>query len=169
MANEINENLTFEEQNVVFDELDKAFAFLRQTVGQGNKDLDKALITFSMGVYSLGENQLISALHSFGGSFLSKSRRRMQVQPALLREEGYKFNLALLSVARRKSKIGSRQKQDTRGYGRSLDLPTRPITTKRKHSLSSVTNSNQPSAKKAGRSMISLTKHFKSKRKKKQS
>ena len=108
-----------------------------------------------MCVYSLSENQLISALHSFGGSFLFKSRRRIQVQP--------------VSVARRKSKIGSRQEQDTRGSGRFLDLPTRPITIKRKHSLSNVTNSNQPSAKKAGRLMVSLTKHFKSKQKKKQS
>ena len=106
-----------------------------------------------MRVYSLSENQLISALRFFGGSFLSKSRRRIQVQSG--------------SVARRKSKIGSRQKQDTRGSGSSLDLPTRPITTKRKYSLSNVTNSNQPLAKKAGRSMISLKKHFKSKRKKK--
>ena len=155
MANEINENPTFEEQNAVFHELDKAFAFFRQKVGQGNKDLDKGMITFPKRVCSLSENQLISVLHSFGGSFRSKSRRRIQVQPG--------------SVARRKSKIGSRQKQDTRGSGRSLDLPTRPITAKRKNSLSNVTNSNQPPAKKVGRSMISLTKHFKSKRKKKQS
>ena len=94
MPNEINENPTFEEQNAVFDELDKAFVFLRQKVGQGNKDLQKGLITFPMRVYSLNENQLISALHSFGGSFLSKSRRRMQVQPG--------------SAARRKLKIGSK-------------------------------------------------------------
>ena len=128
LPNEINENPTFEEQNAVFDELDKAFVFLRQKVGQGNKDLQKGLITFSMRVYSLSENQLISALHSFGGSFLSKSRRRMQVQPG--------------SAARRKLKIGSKQKQDTSGSVHSLDLSTRPITTKRKHSLSNVTNSN---------------------------
>ena len=152
MTNEINENPTFEEQNAVFDELDKAFAFLRQKVGQGNKDLDKGLITFSIHIYSLSKYQLISALHSFGGSFKKKSRRRIQVQ--------------LGSVAGKKSKIGSRQKQGTGGTECSLDLPTRPITTKRKHGLP---NSNQPSTKKSGRSMISLTKHFKSKRKKKQS
>ena len=108
-----------------------------------------------MCAYFLTENQIISVLHSFGGSFISKSRRKIKVQPG--------------SVARRKSKIGSREKQYTRDSGRSLDLPAHPITTKRKHSLSNVTNSNQPSAKKAGRSMISLTKHFKSKQKKKQS
>ena len=150
MVNEINENPKFEEQNAVFDEFDKAFAFLRQKVVQGNKDRDKGLITFSKRVYFLSENQLISALHSFGGSFLSKSRRRIQVQPG--------------SVAPRKSKIGSRKKQDTRGSGRSLDLPTRPITTKRKHSLSDVTNSNQPSAKKAGRSVIRKKKRKKKKK-----
>ena len=105
MANEINENPTFEEQNAVFDEFDKAFAFLRQKVGQGNKDLDKGMITFSIRIYFLSEDELISALHSFGGSFLSKSRRRIQVQPG--------------SVERRKSKIGNRQKQDTRDSGRS--------------------------------------------------
>ena len=89
MTNEINESPTFEQQNAVFDELDKAFAFLSQKIGQGNEDPDKGLITFSMLVYTLSENQLISALHSFGG----RSRRRIQVQ--------------LGSVARRKSKIGS--------------------------------------------------------------
>ena len=30
LANEINENPTFEDKNAVFDELDKAFAFLRK-------------------------------------------------------------------------------------------------------------------------------------------
>ena len=67
-----------------------------------------------MHVYSLSENQLISAFHSFGESFLSKSRRRMQVQSD--------------SVVRRKSKIRKRQKQDTRSPVRSLYLPARPIT-----------------------------------------
>ena len=75
--------------------LTKHLPFLEKKVEQGNKDLDKGLITFSMRVYSLSENQLISALHSFGESFLSKSRRRMQVQPD--------------SVVRRKSKIRKRQ------------------------------------------------------------
>ena len=79
LADEINENPTFEEQNAVFDEFDKAFAFLRQKVGQGNKDLDKGMITFSIRIYFLSEDEFISALHSFGGSFLSKPRRRIQV------------------------------------------------------------------------------------------
>ena len=155
-SNKINkDDSTLDKGNSVFDELDKAFAFFRQKAGQGNKDLDKGLLTFTKRVHRLSENQLISALHSFGGSFVSKSRRRIQVQPG--------------SVPRRKSKIGGRQKQDTRGSGLSLDLPVRSITTKRKHCFSSVTNSNKPSAKKAGRTMNSMTKHFKSKQKKMQS
>ena len=135
MANKINENPKFEEQNAVFDELDKTSTFLMQKVGQSNKELDKGLIIFFMHIYSSSENQLISALHSFGGFFLSKSRRRIQVQPG--------------SVTWRNSKIGSRRKQDTRGSGRSLDLSTHPITTKRQHSLSNVTSSNSRQPRKS--------------------
>ena len=36
LANEINENRTFKEQDAIFNELDKSFAFLRQKVGQSN-------------------------------------------------------------------------------------------------------------------------------------
>ena len=82
---------------------------------------------------------------------------------SLNQEEEYKFNLALLREESQKLEIDKSKTQEI------LAVPTRPITTKRKPSLSNVTNSNQSSAKKAGRSMISLTKHFKSKRKKKQS
>ena len=137
----------------ILEEFDNATSFLRQKIGCGNNGLETGIVKFSRRIHRLSENQLISALNTFGSNFLSKSRRKIKVQPG--------------SVSRRRSKIGSRTKQDSRGSRSSLSLPTRQISTKRKHCISDVINANQPSAKKAGRSMTSITRHFKSKGKNK--
>ena len=62
------------------------------------------------------------------------------------------------AVSRRKSKIGSRQKQST---VKTKMLPNRPESVKRKHNISDIVDLNIPLTKKAGRSMIRNTKYFK--------
>ena len=60
-------------------------------------------------------------------------------------------------VSRWKSKNGSVQKQSNL---KTKTLPTRPVKAKRKHDITAAIDSNVSSAKKAGRSMVSNTKHF---------
>ena len=106
--------------------------------GEFRKSVDKFLTRYDK--FSL--NQKKSALQSFGTTFIGKSRGKIKVQPT--------------AVSRRVSKIGSRQRQSN---NKTKVLPNRRITLKRKHKLSEVVDLNVPSAKKAGRSMISNTKY----------
>ena len=131
------------------DHLSEVFEVLSKKINQGNTEFNKAVLAFAKRFGKLSENQLQCALHSFGSIFIGKARGRIKVQPT--------------AVSRRKSKIGSRRKQDTKRVSSTKELPTRLIKTKRKHNISEVVDKNQPSAKKAGRSMISVTTHPKKK------
>ena len=93
---------------------------------------------------SFTENQKITAFQNFGSIFVRKSRNRItKVQPT--------------AVSRQKSKNGSRQKQSN---AKTKTLAIRPVKTERKHDITAAIDSNVPSAKKAGRSMVSNSKHF---------
>ena len=102
-----------------------------------------AVIKFTKRFESLHESQRISALQSFGSTFFGRKRSKINVQPT--------------SVSRRKSKIGSRQRQSSVA---TKNLPILLISLKRKHSIKEVIDKNVPSAKKAGRSMNSNTKYL---------
>ena len=56
-------------------------------------------------------------------------------------------------VARRVKKNGSRQKQGN-SHRKKLELR---ITTKRKHNISKIIDTNEPAAKKPGHTMVSVT------------
>lgn len=92
---------------------------------------------------SFTENQKITAFQNFSSIFVEKSRNRIKVQPT--------------AVSRQNSKNGSCQKQS---HVKTKTLPIRPVKKKRKHDIKAAIDSNVPSAKKAGRSMVSNTKHF---------
>ena len=82
------------------------------------------------------ENQKITAFQNFGSIFVRKSRNRItKVQPTAV----------------------SRQKQSN---AKTKTLAIRPVKTERKHDITAAIDSNVPSAKKAGRSMVSNSKHF---------
>ena len=91
---------------------------------------------------SFTENQKITAFQNFSSIFVGKPRNRIKVQPT--------------SVSRQKLKNGSCQKQS---HVKTKTVPIRPVKTKRKHDIKAAIDSNVPSAKKAGRSMVSNTKH----------
>ena len=109
---------------------------------QGDEEYRKSILKFVSRYEKFSSNQRTSAFQSFGTVFVGKARGKIKVQPT--------------AVSRRKSKIGSRQKQDT---SITKSLPHRRITTKRKHSMTHIIDENVPSAKKAGRSMVSNTKY----------
>ena len=120
-------------------ELSELFESLKEKIEQGNKQYSTSILKFTKRCGKFNESQQISAFNSFGSIFVGKTKVKIKVQPA--------------AVSRRKSKVGSRQKQDTQ---KIHDLATRPVKTKRLHSISKAIISNQQSAKKVGRSMISV-------------
>ena len=81
---------------------------------------------------------------NFSSVFIGKTRWKIQVQPT--------------AVSRRKSKIGSREKQSN---VKTKNLPSRHVSFKRKRNIAGIIDQNVLSAKKAVRSMISNTKYFK--------
>ena len=121
------------------EELSTLFESLKHKLQQGNKLYNASIKKFIRRCNNFSDSQQISAFHSFGSVFVGKTKGKIKVQPA--------------AVSRRKSKIGSRQKQDTR---KTYDLATRPVKVKRFHSISQAIRTNQQSAKKAGRSMKSI-------------
>ena len=134
---------TSEARNLVNNQL---VPFLLRKIDEHDSFLNKAIVKFVGRSTGMGNSKLTSALHTFGSTFFGAKRGKIKVQPA--------------AVARRKSKKGSRQKQDTSG-GKSIlnNLPLRDLKTKRKHCFSEIAGKNQPSANKAGRSMTSVTKY----------
>ena len=115
-----------------------------EEVKKGDNEFNSSLIKFMNRYTYFTRNQKISSFHSFGSTFFGRRRSKIKVQPT--------------AVSRRKSGRGSRNKQSTLKH---RTLPNRPISLKRKHNITDAINSNVPSAKKAGRSMISNTKCFK--------
>ena len=105
---------------------------------------NKGSLKFVQRFDHLSYSQQSSAFHTFGSSFLQRGNRgKIKVQPT--------------AVTRRKSKIGSRQKQDTYTAKSVNNLSTRKVSLKRPHSFKDVVRKNQACAKKAGRSMASYT------------
>ena len=82
------------------------------------------------------DSQRVSVFQNFDSVYIDKTSREIKVQPT--------------AVSRRKSKFGSRQKQSK-------------VITKKiwKHNVTDIIDQNVPSAKKAGRSMISNKTYFK--------
>ena len=68
-----------------------------------------------------------------------------------------KIKVQPTAVSRRKSKIGSRQRQSNVG---TKGLPDHTISLKRKQNMKQTVDMNVLSAKKTGRSMVSNTKSF---------
>ena len=57
------------------------FDVLSEKISQGNTEFNKAVLAFAKRFDKLSENQLLSALHSFGSIFVGKARSRIKVQP----------------------------------------------------------------------------------------
>lgn len=146
-VNELKDHFTKDEVNNLSEqalEMFKKFCYsVEEEIKNENKDFNSALIKFMKRYETFGNNQRVSSLQSFGTSFFGRKRSKIKVQPT--------------AVSRRKSKIGSRQKQSNVAL---KSLPNRPVALKRKHSMKEIVEKNVPPAKKAGRSMISNTKYF---------
>ena len=108
------------------DGLDRVTNLLRQRISVNDAEFNRAIVKFVDRVDRLGPNQLLSALHSFGGTFTARSTRgKIATQPG--------------APSRRRSVNRSRQKQDNRGNSlkRKLtdrfQLPQRRVLTTREH------------------------------------
>ena len=122
---------------------ENCFKTVKEEIKNENKEFNVALIKFIKRFESFGENQDVFAFQSFGTTSFGRKRTKIKEQPT--------------AVSRRKARIGSRQRQKNIG---TKSLPERSISLKRKHNMKEIVDMNGPSAKKAGRSMISNTKYF---------
>ena len=112
-------------------------------INKSDSNFNKCLIKLIRSYKKMNTAQNSSCLSSYGKMFLKASTKgRIKVQPA--------------AVSRRKVFNGSRQKQDCTRK-RKLDLPYRKQNKKRNHNLSENIANNQLPAKKAGRTMTSVT------------
>ncbi|XP_066936103.1 uncharacterized protein [Clytia hemisphaerica] len=131
--------------------LDNFFTFVKEEIETENTEFNSAIVKFVKRFESFSTSQKVSALHSFGSTFSARRRTKIKVGPA--------------AVSRRKSHIGSRQKQSTVA---TKSLPQRRVSVKRKHSMKTTIDLNVPSAKKGGgEPMKSNTKTFTKKKPKK--
>ena len=73
---------------------------MKEKIEERNKQYNTSISKFTKRSGKFNESQQISAFNSFGSIFVGKAKGKIKVQPA--------------AVSRRKSKVGSRQKQDTR-------------------------------------------------------
>ena len=123
--------------------LDKIYNHMKDDIGKGDRNFNEAIIKFERKYSNLNIGQNATALSCYGKTFCNPTKRgKIKVQPA--------------AVSRRLKKNGSRQKQDS-SRCKKMELPERRITKKREHSISKVIEANQPAAKKAGRSMLSIS------------
>ena len=112
-------------------------------IKKNDSNFNKCIIKFVHSYKKMNVSQNSSCLSSYGKMFSkSLARGRIKVQPA--------------AVSRRRVFNGSRQKQDS-SRKRKLDLPHRKQNKKRPHKLSENIANNELPAKKAGRTMTSVT------------
>ena len=124
---------------------------IKEQIETGDTNFHNAIIKFASSYTKMGLSQAVSSLCCFGKNFLDvRFKGKIKVQPA--------------AVSRRRHKNGSRQKVD-KSRKRKLELPNRKLTVKREHKLSKLIESDKPPAKKAGRTMISVTTYPKRKNK----
>ena len=119
------------------------FKTVKEEMKNENKEFNVALIKYIKIFESFSQNQMVSAFQTFGTTFFGRKCTKIKAQPA--------------AVSRRKFKLGSRQRQNNVG---TKGLPNHSISLKRKHNMKEIVDMNVPSAKKAGRSMVSNTKYF---------
>ena len=93
---------------------DNFFKTLEEEMKNGNKEFNVALIEFMKRFESFSQNQKVSAFQSFGATFFGRKRTKIKVQPN--------------AVSKKKSKIGSRQRQNVG----TKSLHNRSISLKRK-------------------------------------
>ena len=134
-------NASFTEQSSEMS--DNFFKTAKEEIKNINKQFNVAFIKFIKRFESFSQNQKVSAFQSFDATFSFGKRSKIKVQPT--------------AVSKRKSKIGSWQRQSNVG---TKSLPNRPISLKRKHNMKEIVDINVPSAKKVGQSMVSNTKYF---------
>ena len=89
-------------------EFEEIYQKLKETLSKGDKETNQALIIFSNSLQQSSHNELVSWFQSFSGILINRYKNKI------------KFNLA---VTRRKSKIGSRQKQNNSKFKVFNNLP----------------------------------------------
>ena len=137
--------------------LDEAFRIIK-----GKLHTDPNLITgaikFAERVRGMSNPRLASALHCFGND---KSSYSLKITKATVRNaKRNKIKVQPEAVKRRKTANGSRQKQSKRNHQefRSSIPSNTQVQGKRLHEFAKNVFNNEPVAKKAGRSMASVTK-----------
>ena len=97
---------------------DNFFKTVKEKIKNENKEFNFALVKFIKRFESFSQNQKVSAFQSFGATFFGRKRTKIKVQPN--------------AVSKKKSKIGSWQRQNNVG---TKSLPNRSISLKRKHNM----------------------------------
>ena len=154
---EIDSTISQSKKHEADEALDEAFRIIK-----GKLHTDPNLITgaikFAERVRGMSNPRLASALHCFGNE---KSSYSLKITKAAVRNaKRNKIKVQPVAVKRRKIAIGSSQKQSKRNHQefRSSIPSNTQVQGKRLHEFAKNVFNNEPVAKKAGRSMASVTK-----------
>ena len=136
--------------------LNEAFSIIKQKLETG-PNFVSAILKFSERVRGMSDQRLASALYCFNSD---STRSALRVSRATRQARQNKIKVQPEAVRRRMTKNGSRQRQ-SKGNSqefRSVILNQSQVRNKRLHNFVHNVANNEPVAKKAGRSMMSVTK-----------
>ena len=136
--------------------LNEAFSIIKQKLETG-PNFVSAILKFSEHVRGMSDQRLASALYCFNSD---STRSALRVSRATRQARQNKIKVQLEAVRRRMTKNGSRQRQ-SKGNSqefRSVIPSQSQVRNKRLHNFVHNVANNEPVAKKAGRSMMSVTK-----------
>ena len=121
----------------------KSFITVKEEIKNENKEFNVASIKFIKRFESSSQNQKASPFQSFDTTFFGRKRTKIKLQATV--------------DSRRKPKTRSWQRQKNVG---TKSLPNCSTSLKRKQNMKEIVDTNVPSGKKVGRSMVSNTKYF---------
>ena len=151
-----------ESESKSIDALEKSFDIIRGKVKGGDKSLHTGIEKFSKRLENMTTGQLTSALHEFGSQRFETIKDSSTKKSFARRGQKFKIGVQPEAVKRRVNKNGTKKslKKGKSSKFTSSCLPTKLPSRKRKHQFVTNVTSNQPVAKKAGRSMVSKTKNI---------
>ena len=138
--------------------LDNAFSTIKEKLFSGHADRNflSSVMHFSRRVEGMPMQRLASALYTFG-SLKSNTNASRKIVAGAKKAKHNKIHVQPEALKRRKAANGSRQKL-SKGHSSITDVPNNSLLRgKRVHCFSSNVASNEPVAKKSGRSMASKT------------
>ncbi len=153
---EIDSTISQSRKHQASEALDDAFRIIKEKL-HTDPNLISGAIKFAERVHGMSNPRLASALHCFGSDNTSYS---LKISKGVRNAKRNKIKVQPEAVKRRKTANGSRQKQskgNCQEFRSSIPNNTH-IQGKRLHKFAKNVSNNEPVAKKAGRSMASVTK-----------